>query len=521
MAETKKQPLIKQLLAKQLSRGQNFLSLFVAGALFPLALAPFSLWPIATLSIAVLFWQLQHQSITQAMAKASVYGFGLFFAGASWVYVSIHEHGFVPAPLALLATALFCLFLALFFAAPFVLSALMPQTPTAWVIGLPAIWVLSEWVRIWALTGFPWLFAGYAHTHTWLNGWAPIGGVLWLSFICALSATLLVQLIQGKIGQRAVSVAAVAVLIFAASGYLLQHKDWTQPSGQQLSVVLVQPNIDQHKKWASGSLTTILSQLEEQSAAHWGTDLVIWPEAAVPALPHRVRAFLDSIQTQAAAGQTTLLTGIPTYNRAEKKYHNSMIALGNIEGERQYNKTRLVPFGEYVPLESMLRGLIGFFNLPMSAFSLGADNQTPFTVQGEKVSTAICYEVVYPDLVARNSRNASILLTVSNDAWFGKSLGPQQHMQMAQMRALENAKPMIRGTNNGISALVNHRGEIYQRLEQYTQGELVGTVEPRNGRTVFSRFGSWPTVILALLSCIGLLIKQRMLNSALKRTKTK
>lgn len=455
------------------------------------------------------------------MAKASVYGFGLFFAGASWVYVSIHEHGFVPAPLALLATALFCLFLALFFAAPFVLSALMPQSPAAWVIGLPAIWVLSEWVRIWALTGFPWLFSGYAHTHTWLNGWAPIGGVLWLSFICALSATLLVQLIQGKIGQRAVSVAAVAVLIFAASGYLLQHKDWTQPSGQQLSVVLVQPNIDQHKKWASGSLTTILSQLEEQSVAHWGTDLVIWPEAAVPALPHRVRGFLDSIQTQAAAGQTTLLTGIPTYNRAEKKYHNSMIALGNIEGERQYNKTRLVPFGEYVPLESMLRGLIGFFNLPMSAFSLGADNQTPFTVQGEKVSTAICYEVVYPDLVARNSRNASILLTVSNDAWFGKSLGPQQHMQMAQMRALENAKPMIRGTNNGISALVNHRGEIYQRLEQYTQGELVGTVEPRNGRTVFSRFGSWPTVILALLSCIGLLIKQRMLNSALKRTKTK
>lgn len=498
---------------KQLSRGQNFLSLFAAGALFPLALAPFNLWPIATLSIAVLFWQLQHQSITQALAKASVYGFGLFFAGASWVYVSIHEHGFIPAPLALLATALFCLFLALLFAVPFVLSALIPQTPSAWLTGLPAIWVLSEWIRTWIFTGFPWLFAGYAHTQTWLNGWAPVGGVLWLSFICALSAGVLAQLGQRKIARPATSMAALAVLLFAASGYTLQHKVWTESSGQQLDVVLVQPNIDQHQKWASDSLPRILAQLKEQTEAHWGADLVVWPEAAVPALGHRVQGFLRGIHQRAEASETTLLTGIPTYDRGQKKYHNSMIALGNIESERQYNKTRLVPFGEYVPLESVLRGLITFFNLPMSAFSLGADNQLPFAVQGENISTAICYEVVYPDLVARNSTGSSVLLTVSNDAWFGRSIGPQQHMQMAQMRALENAKPMIRGTNNGISALVDYQGTIYRSIEQYSQGELIGSVEPRNGRTVFSLFGSWPTVLLALF-WVGLLITIRILKEA-------
>lgn len=495
---------------KHLSRGQNFLSLFAAGAFFPLALAPLSLWPVATVSIALLFWQLQHQTITQALTKASVYGFGLFFAGASWVYVSIHEHGFIPAPLALLATALFCLFLALLFATPFVLSVLIPQTTSGWIIGLPAIWVLSEWVRTWIFTGFPWLFAGYAHTHTWLNGWAPVGGVLWLGFICALSAAVLTQIAQGKIIERTTAISTMAVVLLTASGFALQQKNWTEPSGQQLDVVLIQPNIDQHKKWASDNLGTILTQLDAQSQAHWGADIIIWPEAAVPALAHRVSGFLDGIQQQAEASQTTLLTGIPTYNRAQQKYHNSMVALGNVEGEHQYNKTRLVPFGEYVPLESVLRGLITFFNLPMSAFSLGADNQTPFTVQGENISTAICYEVVYPDLVARNSRNTSMLLTVSNDAWFGKSLGPLQHMQMAQMRALENAKPMIRGTNNGISALVDHRGHIYQTIEQYTQGELVGSVEPRNGRTVFSILGSWPTVILALLSCVGLIIRKRI-----------
>jgi apolipoprotein N-acyltransferase len=500
---------------KQLSRGQNFLSLFVAGALFPLALAPFSLWPIASVSIAVLFWQLQHQSITQALIKASVYGFGLFFAGASWVYVSIHEHGFIPAPLALLATALFCLFLALLFAAPCALSALIPQTPSAWIIGLPAIWVLSEWIRTWIFTGFPWLFAGYAHTQTWLNGWAPVGGVLWLSFICALSAAVLAQLGQGKIARRATSRAALALLLLTACGYALQYKTWTVPSGQRLDVVLVQPNIEQHKKWASDSLPNILAQLKEQSKAHWGSDLVVWPEAAVPALSHRVKGFLGTMHQRAEASETTLLTGIPTYDRAQKKYHNSMIALGNVESERQYNKTRLVPFGEYVPMESVLRGLITFFNLPMSTFSLGADNQAPFTVQGENISTAICYEVVYPDLVARKSRDSSVLLTVSNDAWFGQSLGPQQHMQMAQMRALENAKPMIRGTNNGISALVDHQGRIYQSIEQYTQGELVGTIEPRNGRTLFSLLGSWPTVILALLSFFGLLMTKRTTKEAI------
>ena len=499
---------------KRLGRGQDFLLLFAAGALFPMALAPLSLWPIATLSIAVLFWQLQHQTMTQAFIKASAFGFGLFFTGASWVYVSIHEHGFILAPLALIATAVFCLFLALLFAAPFILSALIPQTLTSWLIGLPAIWVLGEWVRTWIFTGFPWLFAGYAHTQSWLNGWAPIGGVLLLSLICALSAAVLAQFAQGKMTQRAPAVVAVALLLLTASGQALQHKTWTVASGQQLSVVLVQPNIDQHEKWGTDSLPAILAQLNEQTAAHWGADLIVWPEAAIPALPHRVEDFLVSLQAKATTTTTTLLTGIPTYDRAQKKYYNSMIALGNSDGAEQYNKTRLVPFGEYVPMESLLRGLITFFDLPMSAFSLGADNQPPFTVQSENISTAICYEVVYPDLVARMSKDASVLLTVSNDSWFGRSLGPQQHMQMAQMRALENAKPMVRGTNNGISALVDHQGRIYQMIEQYAQGELAGTVEPRDGRTPFSITGSWPTVLLTLLILGGLLMTTKTLKEA-------
>ena len=493
------------------ARGQTFLLLFASGALLPLALAPFNVWPIAIPCIAVLFYKLQHQTAKQALAKASVFGFAMFFAGVSWVYVSIHEHGFIPAPLALLATALFCLFLALLFALPFALSALIPQTSASWLLGLPAIWVLSEWFRSWIFTGFPWLYAGYIHTDTWLSGWAPIGGVMWLSFITALAGATLAQLgspvLRKKLPiQVGVQISLSILITLTISGYLLQAASWTQETGKSLSVVLIQPNTDQNKKWSSSERQNILDQLQEQTEPHWDADLIVWPEAAIPATPQRASDFLIDMDKAAKVNPTALLTGIPTQDWSSGKYYNSVLALGTASG--QYDKTRLVPFGEYVPLEGLLRGLIRFFNLPMSSFSLGAKDQPLLTIAGEPMATAICYEIVYPDLVARISREATLLLTVSNDAWFGDSFAPQQHMQMARMRAIENAKPMLRGTSNGITAIVDHRGKIEKQLEQFSAGELSGDITPRAGQTFFAQTGSWPVVIMALLICAGLIIRR-------------
>jgi apolipoprotein N-acyltransferase len=501
------------------TRGQTFLLLFSSGALLPLALAPFNFWPIAIPCIAVLFYKLQHQSLKQAIVKASVFGFAMFFAGVSWVYVSIHEHGFIPAPLALLATTLFCLFLALLFALPFALSALIPQRSSSWLLGLPAIWVLSEWFRSWIFTGFPWLYAGYSHTDTWLSGWAPIGGVMWLSFITALAAATLAQIGQTLIGRKqpiqvGVKISCLLLVALTTSGYLLQSVTWTQETGKKLSVVLIQPNTDQNKKWSASERQSILDQLQEQTEPHWGVDLIVWPEAAIPATPKRVSGFLIGMDKAAKVNQTALLTGIPTQDRSSGKYYNSVLALGAASG--QYDKTRLVPFGEYVPLEGLLRGLIRFFNLPMSSFSLGAQDQSLLTIAGEPMATAICYEIVYPDLVARISREATLLLTVSNDAWFGDSFAPQQHMQMARMRAIENAKPMLRGTSNGVTAIVDHRGKIEKQLEQFSAGELSGNITPRSGQTFFVQTGSWPVVVMALLICGGL-ITRRHSKRLLKR----
>ena len=493
------------------TRGQTFLLLFASGALLPLALAPFNFWPIASPCIALLFYKLQHQSIKQAIAKASVFGFAMFFAGVSWVYVSIHEHGFIPAPLALIATALFCLFLALLFALPFALSVLIPQRSASWLVGLPAIWVLSEWFRSWIFTGFPWLYAGYVHTDTWLSGWAPISGVMGLSFITALAAATVAQLGSALFEKKrpiqvGVKISCCILIALTISGHLLQAITWTQETGKSLSVVLIQPNTDQNKKWSSSERQSILDQLHEQTAPHWGADLIVWPEAAIPATPKRVSDFLKDIDKTAKVNQTALLTGIPTQDWRNGNYYNSVLALGAASG--QYDKTRLVPFGEYVPLEGLLRGLIRFFNLPMSSFSLGAQDQPLLTIAGEPMATAICYEIVYPDLVARISREATLLLTVSNDAWFGDSFAPQQHMQMARMRAIENAKPMLRGTSNGVTAIVDHRGKIEKQLEQFSAGELSGNITPRAGQTFFAQTGSWPVVIMALLICGGLIIRR-------------
>lgn len=489
--------------------------LLLSGAILPLALAPFSLWPLAVLSLLPLFIYLQNQSTKQVLKYALCYGFGLYIAGASWVYISMYEHGGISMGLAVLQTVMFCLFMACLFALPFALVVLIPQTATSWLLGLPALWVLGEWFRGWILTGFPWLYLGYSQTDTWLSGWAPIGGVLLLSYFTAFGGVMMAQLLQRR-NSIPLLLSGIAVVFAFVGGFFLQTISWTQATNTQLSVAMVQPDVDQKDKWAVPERDKVLRGLISQTEPYWGTDIIIWPEGAIPALSSQVKQFLYQLDQHADQNGTALITGIPTDNNPAKNFYNSMLVLG--DGRGQYNKTRLVPFGEYVPFQSLIRGLNSFFDLPMSSFSLGTKNQLPLVAKQQPIATAICYEIAYPDLVAKNVHNTNLILTVSNDAWFGNSIAPQQHMQMARMRAIENAKPMIRGTNNGITALVDERGKIYQQLPQFEKGVLTGYITPRTGSTPFSRLASWPIVGLSLLVLLILIsIKMRRLSKIDKR----
>jgi len=480
----------------------------LAGALVTLSLAPFDLWPAGILSCAIYAWLLCTCNIRQAVWRSWLFGLGLFGSGTSWIYVSIHLYGGAGVLLAGFLTAGFCAAMALLFQAGFgwFYVRFVRALPGGMLVGFPVTWTLFEWLRSWLFTGFPWLYLGYAHLDTWIAGWAPVVGVLGLSFICALSGSCLFLAWRSR---RPVACAIYAVIVVTlwAGGAVLRPIEWVvRASAEPLTVAIVQPDVPQEHKWDPAWYGPIRAQLETASAPLLGVDLLVWPEAAIPGFYQRNRDFLDPIAAQAAAHDTTLILGIPVLAEdADGRYYNSAVALG--AGSGIFHKEHLVPFGEYVPLEGMLRGLIAFFDLPMSAFSAGPADQPPLRAGAWRVAPFICYEVVYPEEVARSARRADLLLTISNDSWFGASIGPLQHLQMARMRALENGRYLIRGTNNGVSAIVDHRGRIVARAPQFVATTLTGEVEAMLGTTPFGSFGVLPVVAgcLAALLLMGLM----------------
>ncbi|MEH6544560.1 MAG: apolipoprotein N-acyltransferase [Porticoccaceae bacterium] len=479
--------------------GNHLLALF-CGAILTLSFAPFSIWIIAVASVGVFNLMLMGAGRARSFALAFSFGIGLFGTGASWVYVSIHDYGQAPVVLAAGLTAVFVAGIALVFALPFIFYGMLNnRLPTTRLLVFPALWILGEWFRTWFLTGFPWLLLGYAPLETPLAGWAPVTGVYGLSGAVAATGAAAGLLLTERFSNAAIGGLVILAGVWGG-GLYLQQTSWTQATGDTLSVALVQPNHPLLEKWNPDAIPAILDNFAATNASLGDKDIVVWPEAAIPRLRHTVQPFLNQQDKLAAASNTALIVGIPIADY-ETDYYNGVIGLGMATGE--YRKQRLVPFGEYVPLEQLLRGAIAFFDLPMSAFKAGPKNQTPIHIgNGIQIATAICYEIVYPNLVAANARAANILLTVSNDTWFGRSIGPHQHLQMAQMRALENSKPLIRATNDGFTAVINRKGEIDKTISRFESGILEGWVTPRTGETPYVRGGSWWIVVLSFLTII-------------------
>lgn len=473
---------------------------FLAGASMTLALAPFDLWPLALLSLALFYAGLRQLAPRAALWRGWWYGLGTYLTGISWIYVSIHDYGEAPPLLAGFLTLSFCMAIAFFFGLPAWLWArwLRPaQAPISAALGFAGLWFVLEVFRGWFLTGFPWLYAGYSQLDGPLASLAPLGGVWLIGFCLMLSAALTVELLSLR---RPLHWALAALLVFSPwlVATLLAEHSWTHAKGQPLSVVAVQGNVAQQMKWDPQHLEQQLDLYRQMSFASPRADLLIWPETAVPIPKDYVQGYLDVLGRFAQKRDSALITGVPIRlidDSGRRRYYNGLTVVG--EGRGDYLKQKLVPFGEYVPLQDVLRGLIAFFDLPMSDFARGPADQPLLEAKGLKIAPFICYEVVYPEFVAAQAKRSDVLLTVSNDTWFGTSLGPLQHLQMAQMRALEAGRWMIRATNNGVTTLIDPRGQLHGELPQFTQALLQGTVQPMQGLTPYLRWGSWP---LALLS---------------------
>lgn len=474
----------------------------VAGSLTTLALAPFDIWPLAVLSLALFYLGLRELSPRQALLRGWCYGFGTFAAGTSWIYVSIHTYGGASALLAGLLMFGFIAGVALFFALPAWLWArLLRRTyaPLADSLGFAALWVAQEAFRGWFLTGFPWLYAGYSQLDGPLGGLAPVGGLWLVSFCLALTAAILCNLARMRQYKAALVTALVLLVSPWLAAYSLQGHAWTAPAGKPLSVAALQGNIAQSLKWDPAQIDDQLALYQDLTLKARRTDLIIWPETAVPVLLDNARGYLDRLGDFATSRQSALITGVPIRQevRHERRYFNGITVVG--AGEGTYLKQKLVPFGEYVPLQDLLRGLIAFFDLPMSDFARGPADQPLLQAKGYEIAPFICYEVVYPEFAAGMAARSDLLLTISNDTWFGTSIGPLQHLQMARMRALEAGRWMIRATNSGVTALIDPQGRITEQLPSFEPAVMYGDVVPMSGLTPYLHWRSWPLICLCTL----------------------
>ncbi|ADJ27309.1 apolipoprotein N-acyltransferase [Nitrosococcus watsonii] len=471
----------------------------VAGLLGPLAFSPYDAYPLAVISPALLFAVCRNLSARRAFWRGWLFGVGWFGAGVSWIYVAIHDFGYASVPLALALTATFVAFLGLF---PALLTGgvtfWFPQENRAkYLLVWPAAWVMIEWFRGWFLTGFPWLNLGYSQIESPLRGLAPIFGVYGVSLAVAFSAGLIVAAWRWALRARLIALGGLGTLW--ASALLLSLVPWTMPVGKPLQVSLIQGNIPQAIKWQPEQIRSTLERYWQLTAKHWESDLIVWPESALTVLYHQVAdGYLAALAAEARAYNTDLLIGLPVFHQETGKYYNSMLSLGSQQAF--YYKRHLVPFGEYIPFEEYLRGLIHFFDLPMSSFSAGPKGQPLLQAAGYPVATSICYEDAFGEEIIAALPEANLLVNATNNAWYGDSLAPHQHLQISRMRALETGRDLARATTNGISAIVDAQGALLATTPQFQMAVLTGSVQPRAGATPYILWGNG--AVLGLCLCL-------------------
>ncbi|HEU0258706.1 MAG TPA: apolipoprotein N-acyltransferase [Burkholderiales bacterium] len=462
----------------------------LAGAATVLAFAPFGLHPFALLTLALLIHLWMRAPPQRCALLGFAFGAGLFGAGVSWVYVSLHQFGGMAAPLAVFATLVFCALLALFPAVAGWLQARVPASDAARaVLLIPATWVLCEWMLSWIFTGFPWLALGYSAAGWPLQGYAPLGGVYMVSFVIVSAAGML-WLLAGQKPRF-----LVVLLLVVGTGEALRHVAWTVPAGAPVPTALLQGNIEQEMKFHPERAPRILetyARLAEGTQAR----LVILPETALPAFLDRIDpAYLARLDAVGKRNEGDLLIGVP-YRTGRDAYYNSALSLG-VSPRQIYHKVHLVPFGEFVP--PGFRWTLDVLSIPLSDFSRGSFDQPPLEVAGQRVAVNICYENVFGAEIARSLPEATLLVNMSNVAWFGDSLAPAQHLQIARLRAIETGRMHLTATNTGITAAIDRDGRVLARLEQFTEGRLEIPAQGYAGATPYVRLRDWPVVVACLL----------------------
>lgn len=477
----------------------NFLSFpsliaLLAGLLAVFGFAPFGLFLLPVLALAALFalWSRAARPV-QAAWQGFLFGLGLFVGGVGWLYVALHEYGGMPPVLAALALLLFAALISLPAAlAGYLQARCTLVAPLRLLLLLPALWTLAEWLRGLMFSGFPWLVFGYAQTPpSPLAGYAPLLGVYGVSLMTAVSAGLLLLAWQMR-ARRPPALAALLGLWLL--GAVLAQVRWTAPQGEPLKAALLQGNIAQDLKFSEATLVDTLEtyrRLAESSDAR----LIVLPETALPLLREQVPpAYHDRLADHARRQGGDILIG--AFEREDGRYYNSVYSLGSADSQH-YRKEHLVPFGEFIPLRGVLGWLItDVLHIPMNDLARGGAQQPPLAVAGQRAALNICYEDAFGEEIIRALPDATLLVNVSNDAWYGDSIAAAQHNQLSQLRALETGRMVLRATNTGVTSVIGADGRVLAALPQHQQGVLTAEVQGYAGSTPYVRWGNAAVLLL-------------------------
>lgn len=460
----------------------HIISLF-AGILLTLSLAPYHQPLLAFISATLLLAAWSECSPMMAALRGFLFGFASFGTGVYWVYIAIHQYGHAELVFAILLTGLFISVLSVFpMIQGYVLNRFF-QKPSAikFFIAFPISWVLIDVIRGWFLTGFPWLYIGYSQLDTVFKSFAPFGSVFLLTFICAFGGATFLSPFYLKRYQWISAALLFTSLFFGA--YILTLKKVTLIDEVPIRISIVQGNIPQEEKWDAQKIIQTINKYQALTEPLWNSELIIWPEAAMPVFQTSAKFIIDELNQTAKKHHASLIFGIPL--KENNQYFNGLLLVGQNQGS--YKKQHLVPFGEYTPFEPLSSWVMNKLEIPMSDASPGPKDQTLLEVKGMKIAPFICYEIIFPFLVRKNAADANVLLVISDDSWYADSIAKYQHLQMAQMRALETQRFIIFSTNTGVTAIIKPDGTIQNKLQEDTEGTLSGTIYGLGGHTFWMK----------------------------------
>ena len=487
----------------------------VSGLIFSLGFAPFDYWPLSIISISFLIYLLKDLSYKETFLIGYIFGFGMWITGISWLYVSIHYHGNIGMIGSSLLILLFIAALSIYSGILFLLNKFFETycSSSLSLFSLPASWTIIELLRSYLFTGFPWLISGTMLADSWIDGFTPVFGAQGNSFLLILIGSILYRFSFEIHKKRATLPYAFFLSFVFMTSYLLKSIEWTDFS-KEISVSIYQPNLTLEDKWSQYGIIKTHNMMEKAILNSNERELIVFPETAMILSEKDNKSFLDAINYKISDKSLTFVTGI-VEKEGENRIKNRLITLGS--EKNYYDKVKLVPFGEFIPLEAYLGSFLDIIGLNLT--NTVAGNAFGLINTGDYlISPSICYEIAFDNFIRRSARESNLLLTVSNDTWFGESFGPIQHLEIAQNRALEHKKPLVRATNSGISAFISKNGEIQKKQGYFEEKRLNNKVKLFKGETFYSKYGNFPLLALILLYVV-LIIYRKLCSQKYKLNK--